>query len=249
MEKVVVYTAIFGGYNKLIEQPKFENVDYVCFTDRNLSSSTWNVIKIIEPPVDNDNTRNNRYYKILPHLHLKDYHYSIYIDGNFIIKKNPYQLIKNFLNEEVSMVCFDHNQTIMDPRNCIYKEYEAIVKFAQTENKVKDDLEIIKKHIDYLKSENYPENNGLISGGILVRRHVEEKLIKIMEEWWYLVNHFSKRDQLSFNFVTWKNHFNYNVIPGDIRKKNDYVFLIGKHKSNFTKDIWKYKIKKFFGLN
>ena len=42
------------------------------------------------------------------------------------------------------MACFDHNQTIMDPRNCVYQEYEAIVALAETENKVKDDLEVIK---------------------------------------------------------------------------------------------------------
>ena len=56
MEKIVVYTAIFGGYNELIEQPQFENVDYVCFTDRNLSSSTWKVVVVPEPPVGDDNS-------------------------------------------------------------------------------------------------------------------------------------------------------------------------------------------------
>lgn len=110
MDKIVVYTAIFGGYNELIEQPQFENVDYICFTDRNLSSSTWKVVVVSEPPIGDDNTRNNRYYKILPHLHLQDYQYSIYIDGNFIIKKNPHLLIENFLNEEVSRV---HNGLIV----------------------------------------------------------------------------------------------------------------------------------------
>ena len=64
-----------------------------------------------------------------------------------------------------------------------------------------------------------------------------------------LVKNFSKRDQLSFNYVAWKHHFKYNVIPGDIRKKNDYVYLLGKHKSNIAKDLWKYKIKRFLGLN
>ena len=57
MEKIVVYTAIFGGYNELIEQPQFENVDYVCFTDRNLSSSSWKVVVVPEPPVGQDNTQ------------------------------------------------------------------------------------------------------------------------------------------------------------------------------------------------
>ena len=29
--KIVVYTAIFGGYDGLIPQPEFEDVDYICF--------------------------------------------------------------------------------------------------------------------------------------------------------------------------------------------------------------------------
>lgn len=243
MNKTVIYTAIFGGYNKLIEQPRFKNVDYICFTDRPLQSKSWKVIKVTEPPFNDDNTRNNRYYKILPHLQFPDYDYSIYIDGNFISQKNCSILIEKYLTNDITMACFDHNQTIMDPRNCIFQEHNAIIKLAVKENRFKDDPAIIEQQINIIKSSNYPENNGLISGGVLIRKHNDPLLIKVMEQWWFYVKNYSKRDQLSFNFVAWQNNFKYNTIPGDIRKKNDFFYMICRHNKNFNFNIFKYKIK------
>ncbi|MFT3919634.1 glycosyltransferase domain-containing protein [Cloacibacterium sp.] len=249
MKKIVVYTAIFGDYSALIEQPKFENVDYVCFSDKFIESKSWKIIVVKDFPMGDDNTRNNRYYKILPHIQFDDYEYSVYIDGNFLLKKNPNVLVEDFLKNNYSMACFDHNQTVLDKRNCIYKEYEAILELGNKNGNYKDSLETMKNYIDFIKSEKYPEENGLIKGSVLVRKHHESGLVKIMEEWWYFVKNHSRRYQLSFNYVAWKNNFKYNTIPGDIRRKNKYVYYLGKHKQNINFDLLKYKIRKIFFLD
>lgn len=246
MRKIIVYTAIFGNYNALIEQPKFDNVDYVCFTDQPVESKSWKVV-VVEPPFGNDNTRNNRYYKLLPYLHFPQYEFSIYIDGNFILKRNPQLLINKFITEDYSMACFDHAKTIRDPRNCIYSEYQAIKNLSE-KGFSKDIQEVMDKQINFFRAELYPENEGLISGGVLVRKHHDNLMKKVSDDWWYFVKNYSKRDQLSFNFVAWKNNFKYNIIPGDIRRKNKYVYFLGKHKTDIKKDLMKYKIKKFFRL-
>lgn len=45
MERVAVYTAIYGGYDTLREQPEMPGVDFVCFTDDpGLRSSRWRVL-------------------------------------------------------------------------------------------------------------------------------------------------------------------------------------------------------------
>ena len=83
--KIAVYTSIFGKYDVLHEdQFKMEGVDYLCFTDEDLESNTWNIIKSI--PLYNDPNRNAKKYKILPHRYLKDYDYSVWIDKHFSIK-------------------------------------------------------------------------------------------------------------------------------------------------------------------
>ena len=97
--KIAIYTSIFGDYDSLIEnQFQIEGIDYLCFTDINLKSNTWKIIK--STPIYSDPNRNAKKYKILPHRYLKDYDYSIWIDGNFtvlfdvrdIIKKGLYSL-------------------------------------------------------------------------------------------------------------------------------------------------------------
>jgi len=94
----VIYTTIFGGYDDLVE-PQFvpDGWDFVCFTDDDLESDIWKIIKV--KTFYNDNTRNAKQFKVLPHRHLSKYDYSIFIDGNMTIRNNPDELIENYLKD------------------------------------------------------------------------------------------------------------------------------------------------------
>ena len=37
-----------------------------------------------------------------------------------------------------------------------------------------------------------------------------------MEKWWEMIKDYSKRDQLSFNYVFWKYNGEYRSIPWDL---------------------------------
>ena len=80
----------------------------------------------------------------------------------------------------------------------------------------------------YLK-EGYPQNNGLATNPILLREHHNPDIIKTMEDWWIEIKYGSRRDQLSFNYVAWKNNFKFSYLGGDSRK-NEYFLQTGKHK-------------------
>lgn len=55
--RIVVYTAIFGSKTGLIKQPKFSDVDYVCFTDnKSLKSKSWDV-KLVTGQIVNAHRR------------------------------------------------------------------------------------------------------------------------------------------------------------------------------------------------
>ena len=245
MKKLVVYTAIFGGYDGLLPQPRFKNVDYICFTDQPIKSKTWDV-RVVTPPYGKDNTRNNRYFKILPHKHFPGHDVSIYIDGNFIVKKNPTSLLDKL--ESFGMLTFDHNQTQHDKRDCVYKEYEAILKEGELNNgNFKDDPAVMKQQIDRFHSEGYPEENGLIFAAVLIRMHHRPNVKKVMEDWWSILTTESKRDQLSFNYVAWKNNFNFGVLDGDLRRGNPWFHSIGKHNKNYRKKIFTYRLKRLLG--
>ena len=47
-----------------------------------------------------------------------------------------------------------------------------------------------------------------------------------MEKWWNEVKYNSKRDQLSFNYVAWKQNLKFNYIDGDLRN-NEFFDHIG----------------------
>jgi hypothetical protein len=216
-KKIVVYTAISENYDELRE-PKYisKNCDYVCFTDdMKLKSKIWDIV-----PIENwynDPRRNVRRYKILPHLYFSDYEYSIWIDGCVDIVDD----IKPFIDlnlGDASIACFKHRH-----RNCIYDEANACIRLK------KDNEDIIKRQIWKYKSIGYPQNNGLIESGILVRRHNDPDVIKLMEDWWNEISKSSIRDQISFNFVAWKNKTKYNIIDENIRETR--YFKCGFHNN------------------
>ena len=247
MNRNVIYTAIFGDYEGLLPQPQVPGWDFICFTDNpSLTSSSWQ-IKLIKPPVPGDYTRSNRYIKINPHLFFPDHEISIFVDGNILVIGNLERLMETALVDH-PMACFDHAQAKMDPRNCIYQEYAFLKQLAEQQGVYKDDPQIMTKHIDLLRSEGYPEQAGLIVGTVLVRRHHAPQVIQVMEDWWHMVKNHSRRDQLSFNYVAWKNEFTYQVIPGDIRRGNGYFYMLGKHRKDWSGKLRKFQWKKRLGL-
>jgi len=195
----VVYTVITGDYDDLLTPEHVnDDWDYVCFTDNmNLSSDFWEIREM--EGFNLDNIRKNRIYKILPHIFLPEYDYSLYIDGNFRIIGDIDEYITRFLKNN-HMLCFIHPE-----RNCIYEEAQTVLKMG------KDSEKFVSPQINKYKSENYPKNNGLIAGGILFRKHNNPPVVKIMNAWWRMVEFYSRRDQLSFNYVCWKYDFNFDM--------------------------------------
>ncbi len=242
MSKTVVYTAIFGDQVKLYPQPELEGIDYICFSDRPHQAKGWKVVEC-KPMFDSDPIRNNRYYKLHPHLFLKDYDQSIYIDGNFVILDSPLPMMKKRLKSE-HMLVFNHLHTKTDPRDCIYDEHEAIIKLYQEKKILKDDLGAMSRLIDYCHSKGYPKHNGLVKGGVLIRKHLEPEVIHLMERWWYFVKNYSKRDQLSFNFVAWEQEFKFGFLPGDIRRGNPWFLMISKNDRSLKLSLLKYRFRR-----
>lgn len=210
---IVIYTAIFNNYDKLIEPQKVKGCDFICFTDNNkLESNTYKIIHT--KGLFKDPARSAKIYKILPQKYLPQYKYSLWIDGNTQIKNNfnIKKIIKIYLrNYDIAL--FDHPE-----RDCIFEEAKVCIKLK------KDREKIIIKQITKYKHNGYPKNYGLIAGGFILRKNMSKATIKINNEWWNEINNYSKRDQLSFNYVCWKNNINYSVIPGNIWD-NQYIIM------------------------
>lgn len=199
--KIVVYTAIFGDYDKPKSFKKDPNCDFVFFTDNeSLKSDTFDIR--LEKGFSDDNTRNAKIYKILPHKFFPEYKYSIWIDGSLVLKDefNAQEIIDEYLNS-CNMATFKN-----PGRVCVYDEFDACI------NRKCDNVDIMEKQRKKYLSEEYPYSNGLVSNHFLVRKHNEKDVVAFSESWWKEICNFSRRDQLSFNYIANKLNFKFAII-------------------------------------
>ena len=192
--KFVVYTALFGDYDDLIDpKEKYEGCDFICFTDqKHLKSDIWE-IRLIEE-CDLASNMMNRKYKILPHLFLSEhYQWSLYVDANIAIIRNPMDLGNKYLSQ------YDMAIPKHFIRDCVYAEAKECIVLGKT----KYDETISQMNI--YKEQGFPKQFGLGENNILFRKHNSENIIKLMNDWWEELNTQTKRDQLSLAYVLWKN--------------------------------------------
>ena len=214
----VVYTCLTGNYDTLREHKYLnKNWDYVCFTDdEKLLAQKRQGIWEIRPLVyaEKDNALNNRYHKINPHKLFPEYEQSVYVDGNVDIR-SPY-LFRQIEKRKTNLLLPRHFC-----RNCVYEEFAEVEKLGY------DKSEILKKQFDILKKAGFPEHYGLGENNILYRRHNEPALVRVMEDWWYFLENYSRRDQLSFVYVLWKNGFDIksHLIKNARRPSKDFALF------------------------
>ena len=211
--KTAFYTVCIGGdiakeYIKNIFIDS--NIDYYLFTDKDISVDNFKVIKIKKIDV-NDCTRSARFIKICGHDVLKNYDYLIWMDCRFSPKfTNGKKMIKEHLiNHNCSIVFFKHYK-----RNCVYQEAVEII------NNKKDYTQLVNKQIQTYKNNNYPENNGLFETGFFIRNNKDSEIKNLMDNWWKEIQHFSRRDQLSINYLVWKYDIKYSIMKKQRKHMN-----------------------------
>lgn len=215
LDKIVIYTAMFGGYDNLTD-PEYtdQNCDYICFTDSiNVKSDKWKIVYISKEYTDPN--RAAKEYKILPHKFLDEYQWSIWVDANYTITGSMRELLNQSVGKS-HMAFLIHTE-----RNCIYDEAEECIRGKR------DNEQLIREQMELYKGEGYPEKNGLLCGSCIIRQHNEPTVKKLMERWWNEICKGSRRDQLSFNYSVWKENLFYDVMS--IHTYVNPYFRISKH--------------------
>lgn len=228
--KKVVYTAIFGNYDS-VKEPEYINKDwdYICYTNnKNLKSETFTV-KYVDAIFDNQ-TKNARMIKILSHIFFIGYDYSLWIDGNVMLRgRNIEALIKN--NKSGDYISLHQHVK----RDCVFDEVQACI------NAKKDNPDLMLKQLDKYRKEGFPTKIGLVETAEIVRQQNHKNTKRLNLLWWDELNNNSIRDQLSFNYICWKNSFHYSVMEG-IQWLDPY-FNIYKHgNKNIQSNIQKVAI-------
>lgn len=219
-DKIVVYTAITGNYDDLKPAPRIHGVRFYAFMDQVHSVKGWETRKLIIPDdsVGNlDDNRRAKWFKLHPHKIFPGYKHTIWIDGSVEVIGDLHELIENVRGN--GWGAFKHAS-----RNCIVDEAFACAQLG------KDDPDVMSKQVaHYMAAKNYPRNNGLSENTIIVRSSNSDKIIEINERWWEEVKMWSKRDQLSLNYVCWKKNFRYTELPGNVYRNR--WFKLHGHKN------------------
>lgn len=192
----VVYTAIYGKYDKLTE-PLYVNpeLDYFAFTDQDIpDDSVWKKMDLSSfPQLNNlDDYHRAKFFKIFPYVFFPDYDFSIWVDGNVKIVADIYPLA--IMAGDADMATYENPH-----HDCIYTE-EKYVVFYNRVNEV-----AIERQIGDYRREGFPEHYGMREFSIIYRNHHSKECHEMMEEWWQHCNKYTMRDQISLPFILWKH--------------------------------------------
>ncbi len=190
--KLCVYTALFGGYEQLNEQPlaRQSKIPFICFTDDpGLRSDTWQ-IRLVSPVFSMDPARSQRDLKLRPHVHLPEFDLSLYIDNPVLLTQPPEQVFDRY-----------------DPRKGFW-----IGRHSFRESVLDEFLEVARLGLDdqsrvFEQMNHYslahPEilSERPYWGAILLRDHRDPQVRSMSEIWYANVLRYTRRDQLAVNLA------------------------------------------------
>ena len=219
MNKTIIYTVITGNYDT-IKQPLVleEGVEYVLFTNNReiKDAGVWKVVQISSEQWQGMTERENnillsRKVKMLPHKYLPEgAEWSIYIDADMLIKESLTELL-NDLREETLFAACRHSYC-----SSVREEIEdlvarGMVNATQIENQW-------QRYAEW----GFEDDLGISENGLLIRRHNDARVIKLMELWWEEYQNGCLRDQVSLMPCMFRTDFMpyFQFIEMDIRNNN-----------------------------
>lgn len=213
--KIAVYTAVFDGYD--IVQPPLvipDDIDFYCFTNNsNGVQAPWKIIDYKIASNDNPKVASAR-LKILGHDLLSMYQYTVWVDGNIIIRGDIEELVTRLMSQ--SLISVNKHKS----RCCVYEEAQVCIK------QKKANPETTVNQMRRYCFEGYPKNYGLAETTVLIRSVKSETIKNTMEIWW---NEFSRggyRDQFSFDYSLWRAGIQFAEIGHDYFGKSGFFFKL-----------------------
>jgi hypothetical protein len=206
----VIYTALFGGYDRLLEQPPVEGTRFVCFTDDpSMRSRSWE-IRVV-PPAPHPR-RAARAVKTSPHLHVPDHEWSIWVDARLSIRSDDFAERLVTAAQSTGMAVMAHRQ-----RHDLYEEAEHVYRMGF------DTSPALLNQIARYRARGMPEGTGLYSTMAMARRLADPAVRHVDERWGQEIEAGSVRDQVALPFVLWESDFEPGVIDLDPYQNELYV--------------------------
>ncbi len=213
--QAAVYTAITRGYDTLKPQPQdfVGAARQVAFLDRETAAlheghaRGWQIEERIVP-ID-EPRRASRYYKANAHRAFPDAEFSLWIDASIAIvaPMSLARLAEIFL-ADCDICVFGHHA-----RRSIAEEAAACKTLGL------DDAATIDRQLERYRLQGMPPAMGLAELPVILRRHTAA-VRDFNEAWWAEIVSGSHRDQLSFDYNSWKSGIRYGRFPLSLAVRN-----------------------------
>lgn len=218
MNKIAVYTAIFGEYDILLPPVISGEADYIIFSDREfIPPAPWQ-LRLVRIPDGTDYRHASRYYFTQSTITqvCADYDITIMHGGNAQLKVNP-EVFLPFI-ESTDIASFKHPD-----RDSVYNEPWACNILGL------DTYKNMNPQMNRYKEDGF--NGSPFSACILLIRRNTPAIRDFESLWWKEVRDGSYRDQLSFDYCRWKKGLGITYIPGHCFK-SDYLIINAHNRIN-----------------
>lgn len=223
MSDFIVYTALFGNYDELSPKRFDTPIQFVCFTDdKALSVEGWE-IRYVDSTLLNPRDLS-RLIKFKPHEFLPEAQYTLYVDANIIIKKDPMYIFIKY--SKISSIAIPKHRI----RNCAFQEALACIEAGLI--KPVDCMNQLERY----NNEGLPKFFGLTENGIIFRKNTNN-LRMAMNDWWHEYCCGVKRDQISLPYISWKWNLPIYILEETAFNRNEF-FQYRIHKTQRRSDLW-----------
>jgi hypothetical protein len=214
-KRCVVYTAITRRYDDLRPPGVIDpELDYIVFADDQLPNPPHPWLRIGISDQHGEGSLASRFCKTHPHVFLPGYAISTWVDGAFQLRSLTADAMETVIRTG-PIAFFPHPE-----RSCAYDEATAVNALGL------DSPENVDVVVGRLDAHGFPRRAGLVEAGFIIRDHHDNRVVQAMEEWWEMIRNGSRRDQVSVNFVLWKQGLQYVVLPGHSRD-NEWAYWKG----------------------
>jgi hypothetical protein len=205
-ERLCVYTGLIGDYEALNEQPtaKSSGIPFICLTDDpRLRSDTWEV-RQISSLLDNDPIRSHREIKLRPHKYLPEFEASLYIDNSVLLIEQPEMVFQKY---------FPASGLALPGHSCRLKVADEFIEVYK--GGLDDHTRILEQLNHYALSCPEVLDQKPYWGGVQLRDHRNAQVRALLDLWMTHVLRYSRRDQLSINYVAHQLGFKPDMIEID----------------------------------
>lgn len=214
---MIVYTAIYGGYDFLHWHPEIEGVEWRCYTDGEHigDDAGWDIVT--EPGRHAHPRTSAKWRKCHPPL---DHDRSLWVDGCAVVRHEDFvRQVEGLLTEQTPLALWRHPD-----RSDIYAEAQVSARMRKYQG-----LDVVGQVRRYAERLD-PLTLGLYASTVIGRLHTPE-VLQMCAAWFAHCDLETYQDQLSLPVLLHDYGITPVSLPGSLTAAHGFAWLPLDHRS------------------